>query len=86
MLTTMGWIQSPTIIEEDNKTCIDASIVSHMTKRMRHLALTENFLEEKFADCTCILKKVDSKNNNADTGTKSLQATAFEYLTYPLVD
>ena len=82
----MGWIQSSTIIEEDNKAYIDASIVSHMTKRMRHLALTENFLKEKFADGTCILKKVDSKNNNADIGTKRLQATAFEYLTYPLVD
>ena len=53
---------------------------------MRHLALTENFLKEKFADGTCILETVDSKNNNADIGTKRLQATAFEYLTYPLVD
>ena len=70
------------IIEEDNKACIDAS----MTKRMRHLALTENFLKEKFADGTCILKKVDSKKNNADIGAKRLQLTTFEYLTYPLVD
>ena len=57
-----------------------------MTKRMRHLALTENFLKEKFADGTCILKKVDSKKNNADIGAKRLQLTTFEYLTYPLVD
>ena len=52
---------------------------------MRHLALTRNFLEEKFADGTCILKKMDSKNNNADI-TKRLHAPAFDYLTYPLVD
>ena len=86
ILTTMGWTQGPTIIEEDNKACIDASVVTHMTKRMRHLALTENFLKEKFADGTCVLKKVDSKNNNADIGTKRLHAPAFDYLTYPLVD
>ena len=86
ILTQMGWKQSPTIIEEDNQACIDASVVSHMTKRMRHLALTENYLKEKFADGTCILKKVDSKNNNADIGTKRLQSPAFDFLTYPLVD
>ena len=86
ILTKMGWEQNATIIEEDNKACIDASIVAHMTKRMRHLALTENFLKEKFADKTCVLKKVESKENNADIGTKRLNAPAFEYLTYPLVD
>ena len=86
ILTQMGWTQSPTVIEEDNQACIDASVVSHMTKRMRHLDLTENYLKEKFADGTCILKKVDSKNNNADIGTKRLQSPAFDFLTYPLVD
>ena len=35
----MGWTQSPTVIEEDNQACIDSSVVSHMTKRMRHLEL-----------------------------------------------
>ena len=50
---------------------------------MRHLELTENYLKEKFADGTCVLKKVDSKNNNADIGTKRLQSPAFDYLTYP---
>jgi Reverse transcriptase (RNA-dependent DNA polymerase) len=50
ILTTMGWKQDPTVIQEDNKACIDASVVQHMTKRMRHLALTENFLKEKFAE------------------------------------
>jgi hypothetical protein len=86
ILTKMGWKQDPTIIEEDNKACIDASVVQHMTKRMRHLALTENFLKEKFADGTCVLKKVDSKNNNADIGTKRLQFPIFDYLSYPLTD
>ena len=86
ILTTMGWTQSATIIEEDNKACIDASTVIHMTKGMRHLSLTENFLKEKFADKTCVLKKVDSKENNADIGTKRLFAPLFEYLTFPLVD
>ena len=57
----MVWKQDPTLFEEDNKACIDASVVQHMTKRMRHLALTENFLKEKFADGTCVLKKVDQR-------------------------
>ena len=57
-----------------------------MTKRMRHLEPTENYLKEKFADGTCVLKKVDSKNDNADIGTKRLQSPAFDYFTYPPVD
>ena len=81
----MGWRKSPTVIREDNQACIDSSVVSHMTKRMRHLELTENYLKEN-ADGTCVLKKVDSKNNNADIGTKRLQSPAFDYLTYPSVD
>ena len=51
----MGWTQLPTIIEEDNKACVDASILPHMIRNLRHLELTENFLKEKYADGTCIL-------------------------------
>ena len=86
ILNTMGWKQSPTIIEEDNKACVDASVVPHMTRGLRHLDITQNFLKEKFADGTCILKKIDSKNNNSDIGTKRLALSVFDYLTYPLMD
>ena len=44
ILEQMGWQQQPTIIEEDNKACVDSSLVSHMTRGLRHLAITENFL------------------------------------------
>ena len=78
ILNQMGWIQGPTVIEEDNKACVDASIVPHMTRGLRHLDITQNFLKEKFADGTCVLVKIESKNNNADIGTKRLQ--------FPLTD
>ena len=45
ILDTIGWIQKPTVIEEDNKACVDASVVRHMTRGLRHLAITENFLK-----------------------------------------
>jgi hypothetical protein len=86
ILNQMGWKQGPTVIEEDNKACVDASIVPHMTRGLRHLDITQNFLKEKFADGTCVLVKINSKNNNADIGTKRLQFPIFEYLTYPLTD
>ena len=79
----MGWIQQPTVIEEDNKACVDASLVSHMTRGLRHLAITENFLKEKSADGTC---KIDSKNNNSNIGTKRLDFPLFNHLTFPLTD
>ena len=41
VLEQMGWIQQPTIIEEDNKACVESSLVSHMTRGLRHLAITE---------------------------------------------
>lgn len=86
IMNNMGWKQSPTVIEEDNKACVDASIVSHMTRGLRHLEITENFLKEKYQDGTCIITKIDSKNNNADIGTKRVPLAIFEYLTYPIID
>ena len=32
ILEQMRWIQQPTVIEEDNEACVDASLVSHMTR------------------------------------------------------
>ena len=85
-LNQMGWKQEPTVIEEDNKACVDVSLVPHMTRGLKHLEITELFLKEKNADGTCILKKIDSKNNNSDIGTKRLPFPILDYLTYPLMD
>ena len=79
----MGWIQQPTIIEEDNKACVDSSLVSHMTRELRHLAITENFLKEISADGTCKIVKIDSKNNNSDI---RLDYPLINHLTFPLTD
>ena len=62
----MGWKQGPTVIEEGNKACVDASVVPHITRGMRHLDITQNFLKEKFAGGVCVLNKIDSKNNDSD--------------------
>ena len=32
MLSQMGWLQAPTRIEEDNKACVDAPIISHASQ------------------------------------------------------
>ena len=86
ILNTMGWIQQPTVIEEDNKACVDASVVQHMTRGLRHLAITENFLKEKYADKTCVLVKVSSGDNNSDIGTKRVTKPIFDFLTHKLID
>ena len=85
ILTNMGWTQAP-CIEEDNKACVDASIVRHMTRGLRHLAITENFLKEKYADKTCILIKIASGDNNSDIGTKRVTKPILEFLTHKLID
>ena len=82
----MGWIQAPTRIEEDNKACVDASIITHMTRGLRHLEITENFLKEKYADGTCVLVKIASSDNNSDIGTKRVTKQVFEKLTNEIVD
>ena len=86
ILNKMGWTQEPTIVEEDNKACVDASILPHMTRNLRHLELTENFLKEKYADGTCILIKIESGDNNADIGTKRVPRTLFDKLTDNIID
>ena len=55
----MGWKQLHTVTDVDNKACVDASTVLHMTRGLRNLAITENCLKEKFADGTCVLRKID---------------------------
>lgn len=86
ILTAMGWKQKPTIIEEDNKACVDASKLLLMTKGLRHLAIAENWFKEKVADGTCIVVKIESAQNNSDIGTKRVPLKIFDYLTCSIVD
>ena len=86
MLSQMGWLQAPTRIEEDNKACVDASIISHMTIGLRHLEIIENSLKEKYADGTCVLVKIASSDNNSDTGTKRVTKQVFEKSTNEIVE
>jgi hypothetical protein len=86
ILNIMGWKQEPTKIEEDNSACVAASNVTHMTRNLRHLELSENWFKEKVADKTCILVKVESRYNNSDIGTKRVPQSLFNALTHDLVD
>ena len=86
MLSQMGWLQAPIRTEEDNKACVDASIITHMTRGLRHLKITENFLKEKYADGTCVLVKIASSDNNSDIGMKRVTKQVFEKLTNEIVD
>ena len=71
IINAMGWIQQPTIIQEDNQTCVYASEAKHMTRNLRHLVLAQLWFKENVADGTCIIEKVDSKENNSDMNSSS---------------
>ena len=86
IMNAMGWIQQPTIIQEDNQACVYASEAKHMTRNLRHLELAHLWFKEIVADGTCIIEKVDSKENNSDIGTKRVPKFIFDYLTQQLVD
>ena len=51
-----------------------------MTRNLRHLELAQLWFKEKVADGTCIIEKVDSKENNPDIGTKRVPKFIFESL------
>ena len=59
-----------------------------MTPRITkyNIELAQLWFKEKVADGTCIIEKVDSKENNSDIGTKRVPKFIFEYLTHKLVD
>ena len=57
-----------------------------MTRGLRHLELTENFLKEKYADGTCVLVKIASSDDNSDIGTKRVTKQVFKKLTNEIVD
>ena len=86
ILNTMGWTQDPTHIEEDNAACVFASKSTHMTRNLRHLDLADSWIKSKVADGSCLLIKIDSKNNNSDIGTKRVCQSLFNALTHSLVD
>ena len=58
----------------------------NMTRNLRHLDLAQLWFKEKVADGTCVILKVDSKENNSDIGTKRVSKIIFEYLTHNLID
>ena len=57
-----------------------------MTRNLRHLDLVQLWIKEKVADRTCIIEKVDSKENNSDIGIKRVPKHTFDYLTHNLTD
>ena len=73
----MEWVQGPTSIEEDNQACIYHSKAAHMTRNLRHLDLTENWVKEKVADGTRVVVKVKSCDNKSDIGTKRVSLPIF---------
>ena len=70
ILNSMGRKQEPTMIAEDNQACLYASEAKHMTRNLPHLDLAQLWFREKVADGTCIVQKVESKENNSDISTK----------------
>ena len=50
IMNAIGWIQKPTIIQEDNQACVYASEAKHMTRNLRHLELAQLWFKEKVAD------------------------------------
>ena len=66
--TMMGWIQKTTVIEEDNKACVDAYKILQMTRKIRHPDLTENWFKEQTDKGVCKITKIESAQNNADIG------------------
>ena len=63
-----------------------ASESKHMTRNLRHLDLAQQWFKENVTDGTCVIDKVDSKENNSDIGTKRVSKIIFEYLTHNLTD
>ena len=86
ILTAMGWKQDTTIIEEDNKACVDASKILQMTRNLRHLDISQNWFKEKANVGVCMIVKVDSAQNNSDIGTKHVPQKVFDYLTNSILD
>ena len=86
VLNAIGWKPGPTVMVEDSQACVYASEAKHMTRNLRHLDLAQLWFKEKVADGTCIIEKVDSKENNSGIGTKCVLMHTFDYLTHNSVD
>ena len=57
-----------------------------MTRNLRHLDLTENWVKEKVADGTCVVVKVKSCNSNSDIGAKRVFLPIFNKILNQIID
>ena len=79
-------MKTGTYQEEDNQAFVYVSEAKHMTRSLRLLDLAQLWFKEKVAGGTCIVQKVESKENNWDIGTKRVPKQMFDYLTHNLID
>ncbi len=86
MLTSMGFPQDTTIIEEDNQACVYASETTLITKGLRHLQLNEKYFKVNVQNGIVKLMKVASGDNTSDIGTKRLPQPLFNKLVSRIID
>lgn len=71
-------IKEPTIIYEDNQSCIKTAESSGEHKRMKHINVKYNFIREAIGNKEIKLKYLQSNEQIADIMTKGLGKILFE--------
>lgn len=77
ILQEMGFEQSPTVIFDDNKACIDTLLNPIVNDRMKHIELKQHWLKHELANQTFEIRYCKSANNTADILTKALGKNLF---------
>eukprot|EP00392_Amoebophrya_sp_AT5.2_P017902 g18324.t1 len=72
--------QSPTVIFEDNKSCIDLVGMTETTKKSKHIDIRYNFVKDLFQKGEIKVVHISTKQQLADILTKPLNANTFNYL------
>ena len=79
LLSEMGFeLKDPTTMFEDNESATFISNNPVSSDRSKHFRLRWHYLRQCVRDGTCILKKVNSKDNAADALTKPVGSKVFE--------
>jgi hypothetical protein len=71
-------VSEPTLLYEDNQSCIKLTSNSEYHKRTKHIDIKHHYIREKVKDGTVQLKYIHTTDQEADMLTKSLPTSKFK--------
>ena len=69
--------EAPTLVDTNNKAALDSLICENFSKRLKHVTVAQQWIQEQLDSCIIEVKHVRTHQQPADFFTKPLLAASF---------